>query len=188
MATHTVFAISAAAALFLLVSALLAIARPGQRFWPPTPGDRIAYRRFWWPFRLLVGGVVLLAFLDYRAAWEPGALLTTIGAGLLFVGFGFGFYLSGFLGWNDAHGDPTHLTTTGWYAWSRNPIYVATIIGMIGLGVLVGSWLESVLLLLWAALYVVAPFLEEPWLEREFGDQYVAYQRSVPRFVGVRWR
>jgi len=93
------------------------------------------------------------------------------------------------LGWRDAHGEANGLTTRGWYAWSQNPIYVVSIVGIVGLGLLVHSWLAYCLLLIWTAFYIAAPYfeepyLEEPWLEQQYGDAYREYKSKVPRFIG----
>ncbi|GAB5450275.1 MAG: hypothetical protein Hals2KO_06030 [Halioglobus sp.] len=102
------------------------------------------------------------------------------------IGFALAFYVTYLLGWRDAHGEANGLTTGGWYAWSRNPIYVVSIIGMVGLGLWVHSWLAQSLLLIWAAFYIAAPFLEEPWLEQQYGEVYQEYKLKVPRFIGRR--
>ena len=72
------------------------------------------------------------------------------------------------------------------FSWSRNPIYVVSIIGMAGWILIVGSTFLTILIVLWGALYIGAPFIEEPWLEQQYGDEYVRYKRRVPRFIG--WR
>ena len=78
------------------------------------------------------------------------------------------------------------LKTDGWYGWSRHPIYVFSIVGFVGVGLAVHSLFVYVLLTLWAALYIVAPFLEEPWLEERYGQAYRDYMSRVSRFFGRR--
>lgn len=92
--------------------------------------------------------------------------------------------ITGRLGWENAHGERVELKTDGWFAISRNPIYVASIIGMFGLALAVSSTLVNILLLLWALIYVLAPLAEEPWLQRQYGQTYQDYCRRVPRFLG----
>jgi len=75
------------------------------------------------------------------------------------------------------------LITDGIYKWSRNPIYVVSIVGIFGFALIVGSLAVGTLLLLWMIIYVVAPFLEEPWLEYQFGNVYQRYKEKVPRFI-----
>ena len=75
--------------------------------------------------------------------------------------------------------------TTSVYAYSRNPVYVATMFGMLGWAVLLPYAAIVLPLLLWAVLYILAPFLEEPWLEARFGDEYLAYKEKTPRFLWI---
>ena len=93
-------------------------------------------------------------------------------------------YLTNFLGWRNAYGEAKVLETAGMYRWSRNPIYVVTIVGMVGIGTVVASWIVTSMLIMWTLFYLLAPFLEEPWLEREYGAEYLAYKKRVPRFLG----
>ena len=90
------------------------------------------------------------------------------------------------LGWGNAHGEAVELQTAGWFAYSRNPVYVASIVGMVGLSLAIESRLLHILLAAWGLLYVVAPFLEEDWLEEQYGDAYRTYLQRVPRFLGKR--
>ena len=75
------------------------------------------------------------------------------------------------------------LKTTGIYRWSRNPIYVVSIIGMVGWGLCVASAYVWVLLVFWAAFYIVAAYLEEPWLEARYGDHFRTYRAKTRRFL-----
>ncbi|WP_197508815.1 methyltransferase family protein [Hydrogenophaga crassostreae] len=126
-----------------------------------------------------------MSVIDYRSAGALPMHVFVIGWVLLVSGFGLAFYITGKLGWRDAHGEAGSLTTTGWYGWSRNPIYVVTIFGLLGLGLVAHSLFVYPLVAIWALLYVLAPLLEEPWLERHFGQSYEDYARQVPRFIGV---
>ena len=108
----------------------------------------------------------------------------TVGWPLAAAGFGAALYLTNFLGWKTAYSiHPEGLRTDGAFARSRNPIYIVTWVGMIGLGLAVMSLLTAILLALWALFYWLAPLLEEPWLEREYGNAYLIYKQKTPRFV-----
>jgi protein-S-isoprenylcysteine O-methyltransferase Ste14 len=78
----------------------------------------------------------------------------------------------------------TELTTTGPYAYTRNPLYVGSII--IGAGFAVAAlnwWIVVALAVLFLAIYVPVIRGEEAFLRREF-PEFDAYTRRVPRFVG----
>jgi protein-S-isoprenylcysteine O-methyltransferase Ste14 len=82
---------------------------------------------------------------------------------------------------------PAYLATSGPYRFSRNPIYVAE--GMIWIGwvVFFGS---SVILTVFATLAViVGPLVlrrEENGLEARFGDAWVRYSKTTPRWFSIR--
>ncbi len=84
---------------------------------------------------------------------------------------------------------PTRLPTTtivetGPYRFTRNPIYLGMVLGLIGLAVAFNS--------LWL-LVTLAPFAlvirygvitrEEAYLERKFGEVYLAYKSRVRRWL-----
>ncbi len=135
---------------------------------------------------MFILGTVLVCILDFGAIGNQHVAQFIVGIPLAITGFGLAFYVTFLLGWRDAHGEANGLTTGGWYRWSRNPIYVVSIVGMWGQGLLVNAWLAYCLLLIWAAVYIAAPYLEEPWLEQHYGDSYREYKTKVARFIGKR--
>ena len=180
------FAVSAVAGLLLLLLSSATWFVPRIAFWPPPSTDSWQYTVFWWLFRILVFGVVISAFLDFGGLGKQSPWQLVIGAILAVVGFGLAFWATHALGWRDAHGDANSLKTTGWFGWSRNPIYVVSLGGMVGVGLIAHSTYVNILLALWAVMYLLAPFLEEPWLEQHFGEEFRQYKGRVNRFVG--WR
>ncbi len=83
---------------------------------------------------------------------------------------------------------PRELIESGPYRLSRNPIYVADIVILVGLALHRGE----LMLLIYSAAFAVAAhgwvvLHEEPILEERFGDRYRAYREVVPRWVGRRY-
>ncbi len=81
---------------------------------------------------------------------------------------------------------PRQLVVGGPYRYSRNPIYLAEVLILIGFFLFFGHpalLLYTILLALLVQLPAVV-FLEEPVLLRRFGDDYAAYMRHVPRWLG----
>ena len=74
---------------------------------------------------------------------------------------------------------PRELVTTGPYAWSRNPMMTGVFAFLFGIGFL----LHSVsMVFVWMPVFIVLNVLElkmveEPELERRFGESYIAYGR-----------
>ena len=117
--------------------------------------------------------------------WLPlmPVLQYTLGLVLLVVGFALAFWITFQMGWRNAFGEKHGLKTQGWFRISRNPVYVATWVGMIGWGLLANTLLVWILLALWATMYLLAPVFEEPWLEQQYGQDYLDYKRQTRRFL-----
>ena len=75
------------------------------------------------------------------------------------------------------------VVTHGPYAHTRNPIYVALLLAYAGVGVLLSAPAVIALLpLLFATLHFGVVRREEHYLECKFGDRYLRYRHSVPRW------
>lgn len=82
---------------------------------------------------------------------------------------------------------PKKLVVQGPYRYTRNPMItgVSNLIGAEAL--LIGSWH----LALWVVIFLVAncfyiPWVEEPRLEKRFGEDYRLYKANVPRWINRR--
>lgn len=75
------------------------------------------------------------------------------------------------------------LMTYGPYSLSRNPLYVFSLIGAIGVGAQLGNLtLPLVFGLLCYLVFSIVIFCEEQFLAATFGAAYQAYKVKVPRF------
>ncbi len=183
--SQIVFAISITSILAILLLCIFSMMSDKFNFFPPPGKDTWQYRIFWLLFRIMFIGIVLLSVTSFSSLqYIDTTFRFGLGLPLLVVGFSAAFYLSVILGWKNAHGEQQGLVTSGWYRWSRNPIYVVSIIGMVGWGLLIDSLFVYILLALWGLLYLLAPFAEEPWLEQKYGAEYTNYKSHVSRFVG----
>lgn len=73
----------------------------------------------------------------------------------------------------------------GLYRISRNPMYVAVILVLVGWAI----GFESLLLAIYALVIAVGfhlrvVFGEEPWLARVHGEKWILYKAQVPRWLG----
>jgi protein-S-isoprenylcysteine O-methyltransferase Ste14 len=117
---------------------------------------------------------------QYLIAFGPNTTLTVIGVILIISGI-----LLRLLAFREIRN--THrieqLVTSGIYSVTRNPIYLAFSIIILGIAFLSPSilsfiWvLVSILIMLWVAKQ------EEADLEKAFGDAYLKYKREVPAFL-----
>jgi protein-S-isoprenylcysteine O-methyltransferase Ste14 len=79
------------------------------------------------------------------------------------------------------------LTTTGPYAWTRNPLYVGSLVIAVGFAVAARSaWILAIIAVLFVAIYLPVVRSEERFLRAQF-PEYDDYARRVPRFA-IRFR
>ncbi len=78
------------------------------------------------------------------------------------------------------------LTTTGPYAYTRNPLYIGSLIIALGFAVAaMNPWIVAAIVVLFFAIYVPVVRSEEEFLRAQF-PEYDDYARRVPRF-GIRF-
>lgn len=78
----------------------------------------------------------------------------------------------------------TLIVTSGFYSWSRNPIYTAFCFGNIGAGLALDSfWILISFIPAALLLYYLAIAKEEAYLEKKFGEEYIAYKNKVRRWL-----
>src|SRR6266496_937952 len=79
---------------------------------------------------------------------------------------------------------PKHLVVVGLYRFLRNPMYVAVLTMVAGWTLVFGSvWLAVYLCILAVGFHLPVLFHEEPWLSRQFGADWKAYSKAVPRWL-----
>jgi protein-S-isoprenylcysteine O-methyltransferase Ste14 len=133
------------------------------------------------------------AFAVYDTRWAGITAWTWAGfiAGALFVWIGLMLFIwcvnlfmivgQGTL----APWDPTQkLVAVGPYRHVRNPMISGVAMILIGQALFWGSWVIA----FWAGSFIVINhiyfiFSEEPGLEKRFGERYLEYKASVPRWV-----
>ena len=80
---------------------------------------------------------------------------------------------------------PKYVLMRGPYAFTRNPMYVAELMLWFGWSVFFGSAAVFIgFLVAWAAMNFLVVPREERTLESHFGDGYLRYKDSVPRWMG----
>ncbi len=124
--------------------------------------------------RVPLGFVVAAVFLVFARPSGPSLLLSLLVVlpGLLLRG-----YASGYVKKN------AELTTTGPYAWTRNPLYLGSMLIAFGFAIGARSVVFAVvLLLMFAVIYVPVIRGEEEYLHAHFAG-FAAYAARVPRLL-----
>lgn len=188
-ATAFVFWSTLVVTLLLDGTLLATLAMPDVQIWPP-PGRRTwQYRLTWTLFGLSAAGFLVVGGLDAGSLglsrWLGTAGTRIVGSALFAAGTAGASYAMGYLGRRAALGLEAELVTGGPYAVSRNPGYVGDLALMGGYVILHDSTLAALLAVAGAVWFLLAPFAEEPWLERQYGAAYRRYKAHHPRFFGV---
>jgi len=172
-----------------------AASRPagGERAMRPLPAWLLPPGHFFFKHRNWVFPLVFLALVGLTF---PRPFLGSMRADLLLDAVGVAVALSGQLlraaviglayirrGGLDKKVYADHLVVEGFFAHSRNPLYVGNYLAMVGLFLIHNSplgYLVGIPFYTFAYLAIVAA--EEDFLRRKFGGEYDAYCRRVPRF------
>jgi len=111
--------------------------------------------------------------------WLAHPSWRTMAAGLVLVlpGLWLRSYASGYVK------KDSELTTTGPYAYTRNPLYLGSMLIAFGFAAAAASWVILALLtVLFAAIYIPTILSEETYLREHFAG-FDAYTREVPRLL-----
>lgn len=168
----------------LLVMMLASVRDPDFQFWPPPSKDTWQYHLLWWCVRLLVICIGWLIYSEHSSFNLPDWFRFYICMPLFVITFALGSIAAFQLGWRNTHGEAVKFVNTGFYKYSRNPQYVLYSISFLCLGFWASSVKALILLALLAMWYLRAPFLEEQWLEQQYGESYLSYKRQVSRYFG----
>lgn len=117
-------------------------------------------------------------------------LIIRVFLGIVVVGLGVAMMISSNKQFQRTKNDPEPWTatnsiiTSGIYARTRNPIYLAAALMMIGIGVMLGDlWILIFTVPVLVIIHIVAVLPEEKYLEEKFGEAYAKYKSSVRRWV-----
>jgi protein-S-isoprenylcysteine O-methyltransferase Ste14 len=78
----------------------------------------------------------------------------------------------------------TTIVANGPYRFTRNPIYLGMVLGLIGLAIAFDSlWILVTLVLFYLVIRYGVVAREETYLERKFGDVYLGYKSRVRRWL-----
>jgi protein-S-isoprenylcysteine O-methyltransferase Ste14 len=150
----------------------------------PIPGPASWQAWVFWPlFRTGLGLTIALGALETLVA-APGWLLA-IGLPLALTGLGVTVYGYFDLGLRNTYCADAGLVTSGLYRYSRNPQYLASILGYLGLAIAADSAAIALLCGLAIGVYCLMPLAEEPWLTRAYGANYLRYRDRTPRFFSL---
>jgi len=141
---------------------------------------------------ILHGGAILLGVLAGRwlggSFGRVGPTRITVGGLLLLAGLAGGLFF--FRSFRRTGQEPSPHTPTpalsfdGPFRFTRNPAYISLAAFQAGLGLLLDNpWIVGLLLPVLVVMHYGVVLREEEYLERKFGEEYLAYKRRVRRWL-----
>lgn len=133
--------------------------------------------------RLLIAPILVLVLVSDHlhregSGWE--VLLESAGVLLLVAAMGGRIWASAYL----AGRKDRQLVTAGPYSMTRNPLYLFSLAGFLGAGLVFESLTAALLLgLVFFLAHWPTIAREEARLEALFGEEYADYRERVPRFI-----
>ncbi|MEM6913859.1 MAG: isoprenylcysteine carboxylmethyltransferase family protein [Pseudomonadota bacterium] len=143
-----------------------------------------------WALIFLIGGYLItepfeVGMLDYGQAFAVELALLFVAAGFLLPLVAvrqFRKHQTTVLPMNP--GKASSLVTDGVYQVTRNPMYVGMLLVLLGFSFLGHNYLGFVMPALFMLVITVTQILpEERALEENFGDQFLAYKKTAPRWI-----
>jgi protein-S-isoprenylcysteine O-methyltransferase Ste14 len=137
-----------------------------------------------WAARWRVGlGFVFAA--AYLIVSRPTVPLLVTGGAVALAGLALRAVAAGYIDKNQA------LATAGPFAYTRNPLYLGSLILGVGFMIAGESWILAVVFIaLFALIYLPVMRREEEFLHRKFGTEFAAYAQAVPLIFPIpsrRW-
>ncbi len=166
----------------LLLGAVWSITVPKRRIYPMARRGP-AFRAMWILFSYVFVSNAALVMLDWNSGfWDDplrfalGVPVAALGAALVSSGIAS-------LGLRNTSGVRDSFIVAGPYRFTRNPQYVGDALLFAGMAIIANSQVVLVTHMLTALVLLLAPFAEEPWLKEQYGEEYEAYKRAVPRYL-----
>jgi protein-S-isoprenylcysteine O-methyltransferase Ste14 len=164
----------------------LATKRPDR--WLVRCGNFLFHRR-----NTLFPVVLLALFIGFRPQYPRGSerldyLLDAAGILVAFTGQALRIAVIGYAyiirGGRNQRVYAEDLVTGGFFAHSRNPLYLGNVLVLVGLFLIYNNpWVYALGIGFCAFAYVAIVAAEEAYLREKFGDAYAAYARNVPRWI-----
>ena len=164
-----------------------------KAFKPSTPlaalGGFLFRQRGIIPVPFVIGAIVTLLLADDTMADLGIPFWASVAGCVLFCGIGhvLRVWAIGYAGreTRSVCVATVKLATAGPFAYTRNPIYIGNVLIALGLALMSRTtWVLATFPVLLILEYHAIIRYEEEYLEFKFGDDYRAYRRCTPRYLG----
>jgi protein-S-isoprenylcysteine O-methyltransferase Ste14 len=125
--------------------------------------------------RVPLGFAFAAVFLYFA---RPTAVSLAVGSAIVFIGLAIRAWSSGHIR------KAKVLAVSGPYAFTRNPLYLGSLIMGIGFTIAAGVWWLTLLFaVLFIGIYLPVMRVEAEDMRRIFGSEYEEYERNVPMLI-----
>jgi protein-S-isoprenylcysteine O-methyltransferase Ste14 len=125
--------------------------------------------------RVPLGFLFAIVFIIFA---KPTTLTLVIGGGIALIGLAIRAWASGHIR------KASVLAVSGPYAYTRNPLYLGSLILGVGFSVAAGVWwLAIIFSVLFIGIYLPVMRVEIEDIRRIFGDDYDEYESNVPLLI-----
>ncbi len=158
---------------YSIVSILGKEAAKRTTFFPPTEGiEKVAY----WVYQITtLSLMIILIFVKTKL----DDILSFMGLGIYIISMI--LYTISIVQF--AKPNQNGLNMSGLYRISRNPMYMAFFLYFLGCGMLTGSWLLLLILIIFQISVHYLILSEERWCIKKFGEEYKNYMSQVRRYI-----
>lgn len=167
----------------LIFGVIWSILFPEKRLWPPPRKRSWQHLLTWTLYYILFLLNILLFFLD----WNSWVILSPYRYFIAIPIIILGTFLVSWgiitLGTKNTSGVKDQFKTQGPYQYTRNPQYLGDIILFTGIIIFTNSIFLLIINVLLNLSFLILPFAEEPWLKKQYGEEYIEYKKKVPRFL-----
>lgn len=151
-----------------------------------SPSRHYLLHAFFFKTRGLMAGLLLFAmFFTIRGNWGSNVLNCAIGLPLFAFAVLLRIRSQQYLQYRLQN--RSHLATAGPYAYVRNPVYIANMMGLGALCILCAVyWMAPIVVACMTVVYHLSVRFEEMRLLKCYGEQYRRYLECVPRWLPQR--
>lgn len=158
---------------YMLTSLLNKEAVKRAAFFPPVQGpEKPAYF-------VNIGTTLLLIVVPFFLRMELKGIMGITGACLSLTAL----ILYGISIIHFAKPDAGGINRSGFYAFSRNPMYVAFFLYFLGACMLTRSWILTAILVVFQISVHFMILAEERWCKETFGEPFTEYMKRVRRYI-----
>ncbi len=168
---------------FLLFGMVISVFGHKKRIWPPPNKKSWQFFLTWILFYCIFLINFIFIFTDWNSWIFINPIRFLIAIPMILLGSLLFIWSFTIFGAKNTSGIKDRFVTNGPYRFTRNPQYLGDITLFFGIFLLTNSVYLLISSILLTLLFLITPWAEEVWLEEQYGEVYMKYKDSTPRFL-----